>query len=100
MKRVALAVVVTFLLAAQSTRQQAGRLFSERKYAEAATLLEQQLAKQSSDYGAVMLLGLCRQQLQDYAKAEANFIRAAALKPDASEPRYSLARVRFLSTLR
>jgi tetratricopeptide (TPR) repeat protein len=43
-----------------------------------------------------MLLGLCRQQLQEYAKAQTSFLAAAALKPDDPKPRYAIARTRFL----
>jgi tetratricopeptide (TPR) repeat protein len=85
------------LLFAQSWRQQAARLFEERKYAEAAATLERQLFKGREDFAALMLLGLCRQQLQEYSKAEASFLAAAALEPKNAQARFSLARVRFLT---
>ena len=96
MRRVALFAAVTVLLA-QSWWQQAARLFEDRKYAEAAAALERHLVADRNDFAAHMLLGLCRQQLQEYSKAEASFLAAVALKPEDPRPRYAIARTRLLT---
>jgi tetratricopeptide (TPR) repeat protein len=95
LRRAALLAAVAALLA-QSWRQEAARLFEQRRYAQAAAALEEQLAAHPNDFGAHMLLGLCRQQLQEYTRAEASFLVAAAIKPKDPQPRYSIARARFL----
>ena len=90
------AVAGVFLLFAQSWRQEADRLFRERKYAEAARVLDSGVRSHPEDFAAHMLLGLCRQQLGELGKAEASFLAAAKLQPKNAKARFALARLWFL----
>lgn len=84
------------ILCAQAVHRDAGRLFRDRKYAESAALLERQLREEPRNYAAWMLLGLCRLQTGEAAKAEESFLAAQRLQPTNSAVYYSLARARFL----
>jgi enediyne biosynthesis protein E4 len=95
-KRALVAMAGVFLLFAQSWRQEADRLFRERKYAEAARVLDAGVHNHPGDFAAHMLLGLCRQQLGELGKAEASFLAAAKLQPKNAKARFALARLWFL----
>jgi tetratricopeptide (TPR) repeat protein len=77
------------LLLAQAPTPQA--LFEQRRYAEAAALLEPQ-----SSRPARYLLGLCYQQLGDLAKAESVFAALITKEPNWPPAHYALARVFFM----
>jgi tetratricopeptide (TPR) repeat protein len=77
------------LLLGQAPTHQA--LFEQRRYAEAAALLEQQSAR-----SARYLLGLCYQQLGDLSKAESVLITLTANEPNWAPAHYALARVLFM----
>jgi tetratricopeptide (TPR) repeat protein len=94
-KRWGLIAAAAALLLAQTGSRDPGRLFEQRKYAEAAALLEEQLRERPQDFAAQMLLGLCRQQLGEPAKAEVSFIAAVRLQPANAGAHYALARIRF-----
>lgn len=89
-------LAVCALLIAQAVRPDAGKLFQERKYSEAARLLRTQVADQPGNFSAWMLLGICQQQLGNLADAEKSFLTALRVQPGNSSAYYSLARVRFL----
>jgi enediyne biosynthesis protein E4 len=90
-KQAWLAATTAVLLLAQD----ASTLFKARRYAESAALLETRLRKNPEDFSAHMLLGLCRQQLGELARAEASFTAAVRLQPASARAQYSLARVQF-----
>jgi enediyne biosynthesis protein E4 len=97
MRAVAAALVATLLLVAASWREEAAKLFKERKYSASAAVLERRLKDHPRDFDALMLLGICRQQLGELGKAELSFATAAQVQPANSGPRYSLARVLFFA---
>ncbi len=96
MKWLAAAIAGILILCAQIADKNAGRLFRERKFAESAILLERQVREEPQNYAAWMLLGLCRLQTGDVAKAEQSFLAAQKLQPANPAVYYSLARARFL----
>ena len=96
MKRTLVSVAGVLLLFAQSWRQDADRLFRERRYAEAARVLDAGVRNHPDDFAAQMLLGLCRQQLGEFDKAQASFLAAAEVQPKNAKTRYALARLWFL----
>lgn len=93
--RFAAAVATMLLLIAATGRQEAAKLFKERKYNASAAILEDWLKDNPRDFDALMLLGMCRQQLGELGKAEATFVAAGQLNPANPAAPYSLARVRF-----
>jgi enediyne biosynthesis protein E4 len=95
MKRIAIAVVGAVILLAQTWREEAAKLFEQRKYSESAAILEKRLKMNPRDFGALMLLGICRQQRGEFGKAEASFAAAAVVQPSNPKAHYSLGRVRF-----
>ena len=95
--RCAAALAATLLLIAATWREQAAKLFKEHKYSASAAVLEGRLKDHPRDFEALMLLGLCRQQLDELGKAELSFAEAAQVQPTNSGARYSLARVLFLA---
>jgi tetratricopeptide (TPR) repeat protein len=96
MKGFAIAAACAIILCAQAVHRDAGRLFRERKYAESAAVLEHQVVDEPQNYAAWMLLGLCRLQTGEVAKAEQDFLTAQRLQPANAAVFYSLARTRFL----
>ena len=95
--RCAAALAATLLLIAATWREEAAKLFKERKYGASADILENRLKHNPGDFDALMLLGLCRQQLGELGKAELSFAAAAQVQPTNSGARYSLARVLFFA---
>ena len=83
-------------IAAQTWRDEATRNFEQKNYAAAASALEKRLQDAPRDFGALMLLGICRQQLGELTKAEGSFARAVEVEPNRSAAHYALARVRFM----
>jgi len=77
-------------LAAQAPTPQA--LFQERRYAEAAALLE----RGDSSRGGRYLLGLCYQQMGELGKAETVLAGLVAKEPKWAPGFYALARVLFV----
>ena len=65
-------------------------------YADAARVLDAGVRNHPDDFAAQMLLGLCRQQLGEFDKAQASFLAAAKLQPKNANTRYALARLWFL----
>ena len=53
----------------------------ERKFSAAAAILEKRLKSDPRNFGALMLLGICQQQLGELSKAEASFLAATKLQP-------------------
>jgi tetratricopeptide (TPR) repeat protein len=78
------------LLFSQSPTPQA--LFQERRYAEAAALLE----RQDSSRGGRYLLGLCYQQMGELGKAETVLTGLTAKEPKWAPGYYALGRVLFV----
>lgn len=97
MKRLLAALCGAMILVSQTWRNEAAKLFEQRKYAASAAILEKHLRERPADVSALMLLGICRQQMGELDKAAANFAAAVRLQPKISGAHYSLARVRFLS---
>lgn len=97
MKRLLAALAGAMILLSQTWRNEAAKLFEQRKYAASAAILEKHLRERPADVSALMLLGICRQQMGEFDKAEASFAVAVGLQPKSSAAHYSLARVRFLS---
>ena len=90
------AVAGVLLVLGQSWRQEADRLFRERKFADAAKVLDISVRDHPEEFGAHMLLGLCRQQLGELGKAEASFLIATRLQPRNAKARFALARLWFM----
>src|SRR6266550_6834643 len=66
-------------------------LYRQKKFPEAARVLEQYLARRPDDFPARLLLGLCYQESLDRAAAERVFRDAAERRPDDRAARYYLA---------
>ena len=79
-----------FYLAAQAPTPQT--LFQERRYAEAAALLE----RDDSSRGGRYLLGLCYQQMGELGKAETVLAGLVAKEPKWAPGFYALGRVLFM----
>ncbi|MBL8236051.1 MAG: tetratricopeptide repeat protein, partial [Bryobacterales bacterium] len=85
----AFAKFAVFLLFAQAPSPQA--LFEQRRYAEAAALLENETTRPSR-----YLLGLCYQQMGELGKAETVFATLIKNEPKWAPGYYALARVLFV----
>ncbi|MEZ5398446.1 MAG: FG-GAP-like repeat-containing protein [Bryobacteraceae bacterium] len=96
MRRWAPAAMAVSLLLAQSARERAGDLYRERRFAEAAALLETQVQADPNDFGSLLLLGLSRQLNGERPEAERAFRRAVAKNPGHPGARFYLARVEYL----
>ncbi|PYV23132.1 MAG: hypothetical protein DMG24_14775, partial [Acidobacteria bacterium] len=94
----ALIPILTLALAPSSQAQPetAIALYRQKKFGEAARVLEQHLASQPDDLRARLLLGLCYQEAGDKAGAERVFADAVARRPDDHAAHYYLARVQYL----
>src|SRR5947208_4064656 len=71
-------------------------LYRQKKFPEAARVLEQYLTRRPDDFRARLLLGLCYQEAGDRAAAERVFRDAAQRRPNDRAARYYLARVEYL----
>ncbi|MBM3763845.1 MAG: tetratricopeptide repeat protein [Acidobacteria bacterium] len=91
-------VLFAFSLLAQvsNLRQEATRLYSERKFADAARVVEQMLVEQPGDREARLLLGLCWQQANDLDKAELVLAELATREREWAKARYALARLMYM----
>jgi enediyne biosynthesis protein E4 len=96
MKRIAVALLGAAMLLSQTWREEAAKLFEERNYEASAAVLEKRLRTDPRDFNALMLLGICRQQLGALGKAEASFAAAVRVRPANPRAWFSLGRVRFL----
>lgn len=93
---VALAAVSVLILHSEDSRRAAAELYRQRKFAEAAVLLQQHLAREPQDSSSRLLLGLCYQLSGDLPRAESVFNESVRRRPDDAGARYSLARVLYL----
>ncbi|MGH9719680.1 MAG: tetratricopeptide repeat protein, partial [Bryobacteraceae bacterium] len=94
MKWAAAALACALLLAQVSSPfDEASRLYNERRFREAAVVLER---TQPADRKARLLLGLCWQQAGELNKAESVLQETARLESDWPDARYALARVQFM----
>jgi tetratricopeptide (TPR) repeat protein len=82
-------ILLLMLLFAQAPTPQS--LFAERRYAEAAVLLEKETARPSR-----YLLGLCYQQMGELGKAETVLAALIEKEPKWAQGYYALARVLFV----
>src|SRR5437016_10252030 len=71
-------------------------LYRQKKFPEAARVLEQYLTRRPDDFPARLLLGLCYQEAGDRAAAERVFRDAVERRPNDRAARYYLARVEYL----
>src|SRR5438128_3752841 len=71
-------------------------LYRQKKFPEAARVLEQYLTRRPDGFPARLLLGRCYQEAGDRAVAERVFRDAAERRPDDRAARYYLARVQYL----
>jgi tetratricopeptide (TPR) repeat protein len=94
--RCLLAAMLAVPLLAQPLRDRAAGLYRERRFAEAAVLLEQQLEADPKDFASLLMLGLSRQLNGERPEAEQVFRRAVAQHPSHAAARFYLARVEYL----
>jgi tetratricopeptide (TPR) repeat protein len=90
-----LLVALALGIFAQSERATVSRLYRERRFTEAARVLETYLATNPSDYSSRLLLGLCYQQAGENYNAEAVFKEAVKQRPEHADARFYLARVEY-----
>jgi len=89
-------ILTALALFPQADREQADRLYRDRKFTQAAQVLEEHLSTQPEDFPARLLLGLCYQLAAERQKALAAFQGAVRRKPGDPDARYFLARVEYL----
>ncbi|MEZ5353996.1 MAG: FG-GAP-like repeat-containing protein [Bryobacteraceae bacterium] len=90
------AATLISILAAQSLRERAAEAYRQRRFAEAADLLQQQVEADRKDFGSLLLLGLSRQLNGERDEAERVFQRAVGMNPTHAAARFYLARVEYL----
>jgi tetratricopeptide (TPR) repeat protein len=95
------AVLVPILILAsvvfsQAQPETAVALYRQKKFGEAARVLEQHLIRQPEDFRARLLLGLCYQEAGDKAAAERAWRDAVRRRPADPAARFYLARVEYL----
>lgn len=79
------------LLASDADRARARRLYEQRNFAAAATVLETHLKASPSDRDARVLLGICRYQLGQHAEAEAVLRDVIRQHPTDAQAHFYLA---------
>ncbi len=92
---VLLAMAPGIAVAAESRRERASQLFEQRKFADAATALEEHLEAHSDDSASRMLLGLCQYQLGDHFGAEATLALVVRAEPRNPRARFYLGMARY-----
>src|SRR5439155_14790932 len=90
--------ILMLALAALSSAQPdtAIALYRQKKFPEAARVLEQYLTRRPDDFPARLLLGLCYQEAGDRAAAERVFRDAVERRPNDRAARYYRSRVEYL----
>jgi Flp pilus assembly protein TadD, contains TPR repeats len=89
-------LLLTIELLPGGHKEDALKLYREKRFSEAARALAKHLAMHPDDLPMRLLLGLCQQQAGDRDAAEKTFIEAIRLQPRDSRGHFYLARVQFL----
>lgn len=90
------ALALSLLAQVANLRQEATRLYGERRFADAARVVEQLLVEQPGDREARLLLGLSWQQANELAKAELVLAELANREREWPNARYALARLLYM----
>lgn len=93
---IVLAALSILVLLSEDRRLEADKLFRERKFDQAAAVLERHVGERPEDLQARLLLGLSHQLAGALPEAEKAFRAAILLRPRHAGSHYSLARVLYL----